>query len=87
MPWFDDSTEALVNPLVMIVLEILGQDMSQLLFGSEHQLVEAFHLDGSDESLGIGVEIRTSRRRFHRVHARGFEDGVELVRVPRVSRL
>jgi hypothetical protein len=30
--WLDDSIVALVNPLVMIVLETLGQDMTQLLF-------------------------------------------------------
>ena len=28
--WLDDLVDALVNPLMMIVFEILGQDLSQL---------------------------------------------------------
>jgi len=30
---FDDWVEALVNSLVMIVFQILGEDITQLLFG------------------------------------------------------
>ena len=32
---FDDLVEALVNPLVMIVVEVFGQNVSQLFFGGE----------------------------------------------------
>ena len=31
--WLDDPVEALVNPLMMVVLEVFGQDISQLVFG------------------------------------------------------
>ena len=33
--WLDDPVDALVNSLVMVVLEILGQDVAELLFGEE----------------------------------------------------
>jgi hypothetical protein len=56
----DDPIEALVNPLVMIVLEILGQNVPQLLFGEEDQVIETFLSDGSHEAFRMGVQIRTA---------------------------
>jgi hypothetical protein len=41
----DDPVETLVNPLVMIVLEILGEDVSQLVFRGESKMVETFLAD------------------------------------------
>jgi hypothetical protein len=43
--WLDDSLEALVNPLVMVVREVLGQDVAQLLFRREDEVIEAFLFD------------------------------------------
>ena len=57
----DDPAEPLVNPLMMIVLQVLGQDISRLLLGGEAQTVETFLFDGSDESFCVGVQIRTAR--------------------------
>jgi len=34
----NDPIEALVNPLMVVVLEIFGQDMAQLVFGRERIL-------------------------------------------------
>lgn len=57
----DDPVEALVNPLVMIVLEVLGQDVPQLLFSGEDEMTETFLFYGPDEPLGVGIQIRTAR--------------------------
>ncbi|MEN6426613.1 MAG: hypothetical protein ABFE13_14730 [Phycisphaerales bacterium] len=32
VPWLDDLVDALMNPLVMVVFQILGQGIPQLLF-------------------------------------------------------
>jgi hypothetical protein len=61
MLWLDDPAEPLVNPLMMIVLEILGQDVSQLVFGGEDEMIETFLSDGPHEPLRVGIQIRTTR--------------------------
>ena len=38
----DDPVETLVNPLVVIVLEVLTQDVAQLFFGGEDEMIETF---------------------------------------------
>jgi hypothetical protein len=42
MLWLDDLVDALVNPLMMIFLEILGQNVPPLFFRGEDQVIEAF---------------------------------------------
>jgi len=42
-------------------------------------MIETFLFDRADESLGIGIEIRTSRRQLQRVHACASEDALELL--------
>jgi hypothetical protein len=56
--WLDDLVDALVNPLLMIVLEILGQDVPQLLFGEEDQVTKTLLFDGSHEAFRVGVYQR-----------------------------
>ena len=55
----DDPVDALVNPLLMIVLEILGQNVPQLLFGEEDQVIETLLFDGSHETFRVRVQIGT----------------------------
>jgi hypothetical protein len=43
----DDPVEALVNPLVMAVLDVLGQDVAQLLLRGKDEIVEALRVDRS----------------------------------------
>ncbi len=57
MLWLDDLVDARVNPLMMIVLEMLGQDVPQLLFGEEDQVIETLLFDGSHEAFRVGVQI------------------------------
>ena len=57
----DDLVDALVNPLMTIVLEILRNDISQLVFREEDEMVESFFSDGPHESLSVGIQIRTAR--------------------------
>jgi hypothetical protein len=61
----DDPTEPLVNPLIMIVLEILGQDVAELFFGGEDEMIETFLSDGPHEPLGVGIQIRAAWRQSH----------------------
>ena len=61
MPRLDDPIDALVNPLMMIVLEILREDVPQLLFGEEDQVIETLLFDGSHEAFRVGVQIGTTR--------------------------
>jgi hypothetical protein len=60
MLWLDDLVDVLVNPLVVIVLEILGQDVPQLLLGEEDQMIETLLFDGSQEPFRVGVQSRTA---------------------------
>jgi len=62
MLWLDDPIEALVDPLMMVVLKMLGQDIAQLLFGGEDQMLKTLFFDRPDEPFRVSVEIRTSRR-------------------------
>lgn len=48
-------------------------------------MVETFLFDGPDESLGVGIKVQTSPWKFHRLHTRGFENAVELVRAERIT--
>ncbi len=57
----DDPMDSLVNPLMMTVLEVLTQDVAQLRFGREDEIVETFLPDGPHEALRVGTQIRTSR--------------------------
>jgi len=74
MLWLDDPVKALVNLLVMVMLKVLGQDISQLLFRGEDEIVEALFLDGSDKSLCVRIEAGISCRQFHGFDASSFWD-------------
>jgi hypothetical protein len=63
----DDPVETLVNPLLGIVLEILGQDVAELFFGGEDEMIETFLSDGPHEPLRVGVQIRTASKSASRV--------------------
>ena len=85
MLWRDDLVNALVNPFVVIVFEILGENVAQLFFGGENKVIETLLSDGPHEPLRVGIQIRTARWQFHGFHAGGFENAVELVRVQRIA--
>ena len=54
----DDRVEALVNPLVMVVVEVFGQNVSQLCLGGEDQVIETLLSDRSHEALSVGIYLR-----------------------------
>ena len=56
----DDLVEPLVNPVMMIVQEILREDVSQLVFRGEDQVAETLLFDGSHEALRMGIQIGTA---------------------------
>jgi hypothetical protein len=45
----------LVRPVLVVVLFVLGQDLPQVLFAVDQQMVEALAPQRSDVSLGEGV--------------------------------
>jgi hypothetical protein len=57
----DDLVDALVNPLVVIVLKILGQNVAELFFGGEDEMIESFFSYGPHEAFRVGIQIRTTR--------------------------
>jgi hypothetical protein len=56
-----------------------------MALAEKHELVEALALAGTDEALGIGVQIGTASRQADRDDAGGGEEGPELGRVERVT--
>ena len=56
--------DALVWPLGVVVFDVLIEHVPQLLLSEEDHLVQAFLLDGSDEALRVGVEVRRARRQL-----------------------
>ncbi len=64
----------LVRPLGVIMFNVIVDRSFQRALAKEDQLVEAFFLDGSHESLGVGVEVGTSWRQPEAFDPRRFED-------------
>ena len=85
MLWRDDPAEPLVNPLMMIVLEILGQDVAELFFGGEDEMIETFLSKQPHEPLDAGIQIWTTWRQFNWLHPGGFENAVEFLRKQGIS--
>ena len=83
--WLDDLVDALVYPLMMIVLEILGQDVPQLLFGEEDQVTETLLFDGSHEAFRVGIQIGAAWGQFHWLHPGGLENTLKLGRIQWVA--
>jgi hypothetical protein len=66
-------------PLFVVVEEVLADRGAQMVLTEEHELVEALALDGTDEALGIGVQIGAARRQADGRDAGRGEDGSELI--------
>ena len=56
----------LMVPFAMIMLDVLGDEPSEMALTQGDHSVEALVFDRPDEPLGIGVKIRTSRRQSDR---------------------
>lgn len=63
----NDIANSLMRSFFVIMLDVFGNGVLKRRFAKEDYAVETPRFDRSDESLGEGVQIRTSRRQFHRL--------------------
>jgi hypothetical protein len=61
--------ESLMIPLEVIVLGVFLHSVAQMLLSQRDDPGQALRLDGAYESLGVGVQIWTSRGKLHRFDA------------------
>jgi hypothetical protein len=60
---YDDlPAQALMVSLLMIVSEVLADCGALMALTEKDELAEALALDGTDEALGVSVEVGTARR-------------------------
>ncbi len=64
-------------PLLVVVGAILVDRGTQVVLTEEHELVETLALGGTDEALGVGVEVGTAGRQANRDNAGGGEESPE----------
>jgi hypothetical protein len=65
--------------------EVLADRGAQMALAEKNELVEALALDGTDEALGVCVEVGTARRQADRGDASGRKKGSQLRGVERVA--
>jgi hypothetical protein len=58
--------EALVVALGVVVGDVFSDGCAEVVLAQQHELVEAFALDGTHKAFGVGVEIGTARRQADR---------------------
>src|SRR5580698_8677817 len=67
--------------LDVVVLHELVHDGAQMTLAERNDVPKALVLDRANEPLGVGVEIRASRRQAQQLHARGSQEVPEVRRV------
>ena len=67
----DEVVEALVIALLMIVRDVFTHDGSKMPLADGHDVTQALGQDRPDETLGIGVQVRASRRQAQQLHVGG----------------
>ena len=65
--------ETLVISLLMIVLDVLLDSVSQRVLAEKDYAVETFLLDRSHKPLGVGVQVRAAWRQTNRLNALLFQ--------------
>ena len=71
--------------LRVVVLDVLTDQLSKVTFADRNDLCQAFRLDRSNESLGVGIQIRAAARELHRTHPRALERLSERPREERIA--
>jgi hypothetical protein len=69
-----------VIALAVVVLNELAHDASKVAFPDRNHLRQALRLNGPNESLGIGVQIRTAPWELHGTYSGTLEDLLEALR-------
>ncbi len=81
----DDVVEALVIALVVIVLDVFTHDGSKMPLANGHDVTQALGLDRPDETLGVGVQVRASRRQAQQLHVGRCQDLLEVSGVQEIG--
>jgi hypothetical protein len=76
--------ESLVVPLAVVVHEVLTDRSPQMSFAQRHDPVHAFAFDREHESLGVCVQVRTSRWQQQRLYPCPAQHLPELLRIQRI---
>ena len=66
-----------MRSLGVVVIDVFGQDRSQVPLPDDEYAVGEFGSDGAHEPFGVAVRLRTPRRNSHDLDSRVGEDGVE----------
>ena len=77
--------QSLVVALPMIVLNDFVEGLPQGTFPEQDHPFQAGLFDGSDEPLGVGIQIGWARQQFHGFHPSGLQSLQKLCRVQRVA--
>jgi len=76
--------EAPVVPLLMVVLEVLGEDGPEVALAERDDVVQTVFANAPDEALRVGVQIGRARRQPKDLDARAGEHAAERLRVERI---
>src|ERR1700722_12740353 len=77
----DDVAQALVVALGVVVLHKVAEHGAQMTFAEGDNVPEALVLDGPNEPLGVGVQVRAPRREAQQLHAGNVQQGPEVRRI------
>ena len=69
--------ESAVGAFAVVVLDVDGQDVFEVAAPDDQQPVETLVADGTDEALGVGVQLRGADRRVDHLDPFAAEDLVE----------
>jgi hypothetical protein len=85
--WFGDESvaDALVRPLLVIVVDEFVDYVADMAFAKKNHLVQAFTLYGPDERFSVGIEIGALLGHFETSYAYATKRTLELPREERIT--
>jgi hypothetical protein len=81
----DDVGQSLVVPLGVKVGDVLGEETSNVPLAERHDPSEALLLDGTDEPLGVRIQVRTRRGEPQQQDVARGQDLLEVLGVERIA--
>jgi hypothetical protein len=73
----DHVLNALMISLGVVVGKVFADYMAKAAFAKQHEMLQAFFLDGPDEAFGKGIEVRGAGRQAYRLDACRFQQRFE----------
>ena len=68
----------------IVVVDVLGEDASEVTLAQDDHVIEALSSDGADHTLGDGIRLRSSERRDDRHDAETAQPQIEVTSKARV---